>query len=311
MGTKSPALSVIVTIVDGGETLRRSLHALTHQDDAASLEILVPWDASVTGIDDLRVAYREVRFVELGPIEPQRPIYSAAGQHELYDRRRAAGLSEAQGKVVAIIEDRGVPRADWARNVLRCHEQPDDVIGGAIECAPCGLLNWAYYVCDFGRYGLPFDGGAVSWISDVNVSYKRDAIMELRDLWKERFHEPLVHWALLERGNRLYLSPEIVVEHSRRPASLRALIPERFWWGRLFGSIRASQLSSLRRVTYAIGSPLLPLLLVARHGRAQRRKGNTGRFLRAIPAILLLLTTWTAGEMSAYVIPQRPDEEGI
>lgn len=305
MGNTGPALSVVVTIVDGGDTLRRSLHALTHQEDAPPLEILVPWDASVTGIESLRRAYSEVRFLEMGPIEPTRPIHTAAGQHELYDRRRAVGLSKARGKIVAILEDRGVPRADWARNVLQEHEQPFDVIGGAIECAPCGLLNWAFYVCDFGRYGLPFVGGAAAWISDVNVSYKRSAIEGTRDLWKERFHEPIVHWALLERGSTLYLSPEIVVEHSRKPMSLRALIPERFHWGRLFGSIRASHVSTVRRAAYAALSPLLPLLLLARHGRTQYRRGRFGRYLRATPLILVLLIAWSAGEMLAYLTQPR------
>jgi hypothetical protein len=308
MGNAGPALSVVLTIIDGGETLRRSLHALTHQEDAPPLEILVPWDASVPDVEDLRHAYSEVRFLEMGAIELTRSIHTAAGQHELYDRRRAAGLSKAQGKIVAILEDRGVPRADWARNVLRLHEQSYDVIGGAIECAPCGLLNWAFYVCDFGRYGLPFEGGTASWISDVNVSYKRSVIEGTKDLWKERFHEPIVHWALLERGSTLYLSPEMVVEHSRRPISLPALIPERFHWGRLFGSIRASHVSTARRAAYAALSPLLPLLLLARHGRTQHRKGRSGRYMRATPAILVFLIAWSAGEMVAYLTPPGKDE---
>lgn len=305
MGDSAPALSVVLTIVDGGDTLRRSLLALTHQEDAPSLEILIPWDASVTGIEGLQRTFSGVRFLEMGEVELTGSIRTAAGQHELYDRRRAVGLAEARGEIVAILEDRGVPRADWARNVIQLHEQPYEVIGGAIECAPCGLLNWAFYVCDFGRYGLPFEGGAASWISDVNVSYKRSVIDETKDLWRERFHEPVVHWALIERGSRLYLSPELVVEHSRGPLSLPTLIPERFHWGRLFGGIRASHVSGARRAAYAALSPLLPFLLLARHGRAQHRRGRSGRYLRAAPAILVMLIAWSAGEMLAYLTPQR------
>ena len=129
-------------------------------------------------------------FLELGPIETVRPKTTAAGQHELYDRRRAAGLAAARGELVAILEDRGIPRHDWAATVARLHrELPNRVIGGAIEGAPTGLLNWAFYVCDFGRYGLPFEQHTAEWVSDVNVSYKRSAVEETRHLWCERFRD--------------------------------------------------------------------------------------------------------------------------
>ena len=119
--------------------------------------------------------FPEVNFLDLGPITPARPITSEAGQHELFDRRRAAGLAAATGDVIAILEDRGHPHPDWARTVMRLHaETGKNVIGGAIDCKePVSLLNWAFYVTDFGRYGLPFDSGPAEWVSDVNVTYSR------------------------------------------------------------------------------------------------------------------------------------------
>ena len=297
-----PLLSVIVTIVDGGDVLRRLLDALMRQVDPPSLQILVPYDASIAAETEATSrAYPTVQFLPLGIITPTRPIHTAAGQHELYDRRRAAGLHAATGDLVAILEDRGVPRSDWARSVVRMHEQPFAVIGGAIQGARSGVVNWAFYVCDFGRYGLPFESGPATWISDVNVSYKRHAIDRTRELWKERFHEPVVHWALLEQGETLYLSSEIVVEHQRPPVTLGALIPERFHWGRLFGHIRSRHMRLPQRLAYAALGPVLPPLLLVRHGRMQRRKGSLKRFLRAAPAAAVLLTAWTTGEVWGYL----------
>ena len=152
----SPVLSIVVTIVDGGEVLRRFLDALTHQEDAPTMEIIVPFDASVAETANFQDEFPTVHFLDLGVIPTERPIRSAAGQHELYDRRRAAGLAATRGELVAILEDRGAPRSNWARSVVRLHQQPYAVIGGAIEPARGDLLNWAFYVCDFGRYGLPF-----------------------------------------------------------------------------------------------------------------------------------------------------------
>jgi hypothetical protein len=298
---EDPLLSIVVTIIDGGDVLRRFLTALTEQEDPPPMEILVPYDESIAATGGLAAAFPDARFLNLGEIRTERPLHTAAGQHELYDRRRAAGLAAATGDLVAILEDRGVPRSSWARNLVQQHEQPYGVIGGAIECAPGDLLNWAFYVCDFGKYGLPLQSGPATWVSDINVSYKRKIIEETRDLWKERFREPIVHWALLERGETLYLSSEIVVEHGRPATTLRALLPERFHWGRLFGHIRAMHLTVPRRLWYAAAGPLVPPLLLLRHGRTQLAKGNFRRFLKAMPVAAVLLAAWTTGEVWGYL----------
>lgn len=297
-----PLLSVIVTIIDGGDVLRRFLTALTNQQDPPPLEILVPYDASIAETAELADEFPAATFMDLGEIRTERPIESAAGQHELYDRRRARGLAAATGDLVAILEDRGAPRPSWARNLVRQHrEKPYGVIGGAIECAPSDTLNWAFYVCDFGKYGLPFESGPAEWVSDINVSYKRRIVDETRELWKERFREPIVHWALLERGETLYLSSEVVVEHGRPRTTLRALLPERFHWGRLFGHIRAMHSSLPKRLALAAAGPLIPPVLLVRHGRTQLRKGNFARFLRAAPTAAILLAAWTTGEVWGYI----------
>jgi hypothetical protein len=296
-----PILSVVVTIVSGGEVLRRFLRALTQQDNPPGMEILVPYDASISATAGLQAEFPECTYFDMGAIQTERPMHTAAGQHELYDRRRTAGLAAARGDLIAILEDRAPPRANWARNVLRLHEQPYGVIGGAIECASGDALNWAFYVCDFSRYGLPFESGPRQWVSDVNVSYKRKLIEETRAIWSPRFSEPLLHWALLERGETLYLSSDLVVDYHTEYASLAGLLPERFHWGRLFGYVRSKKLSTLGRLAHIVLGPFILPLLLARHGITQFQKKRFGRFLRASPAILVLLASWTAGEVCGYL----------
>lgn len=305
-GKPVPVISVIVTIVSGGDTLRRFLHAMTHQEEAPAVEILVPYDASIADTAHIGREFPGCVFIDMGPLETERPITTAAGQHELYDRRRAAGLARACGTLIGILEDRAPPRANWAREVIRLHDQlPWGVIGGAIECAPGNLLNWAFYVCDFSRYGLPFESGPRRWVSDVNVSYKRKMIDDTREVWQERFVEALVHWALLERGETLYLSSELVVDYRTPYTSLLGVLPERFHWGRLFGHVRARSVGPAKRLGYALLGPVIPLVLLVRHGRTQARLGNFPRFLRSAPTIAVLLAAWTSGEVWGY-ITNRP-----
>lgn len=298
-----PLLSIVVTIVDGGDQLRAFLRAIRAFDAPPRLEIVVPYDASIAETGAMAAEFPEVRFIDMGRIVPIRPITTEAGKHELYDRRRATGLAAAAGDIIGILEDRGRPRPDWAREIVRLHRETGrNVIGGAVDCLePVSLLNWAFYVSDFGRYGRPFQTGPVEWVTDVNVTYSRKALEMTRHLWKERYNEPVVNWFLLGQGEQLLLSNEIVVEHTRLPTTLGTLLPERFHWGRLFGHIRAMHFTPAQRLIYTLAAPVIPPRLWLRHLMTQFRKGKGGRYLLALPYVMILTTAWTAGEVWGYI----------
>ena len=100
-------LSVIVTVVDGGATLERCLAALAAQQGAPDLEVLVPHDDTLGDLAPLAAKFPGVRFLPLGHLATQHPAAGPGGQHELFDRRRSAGLGAATGELIAILEDRG------------------------------------------------------------------------------------------------------------------------------------------------------------------------------------------------------------
>jgi hypothetical protein len=305
--SKKPTLSIVVTVVDGGRYLREFLLAVLAMKDAPPLEIIIPFDESIADIKLLGTEFPHIKLLDMGVIVPTRSIESQGGQHELYDRRRAFGLAAATGDIVAMLEDRGHPSPDWAHTLMRLHaELKNNVIGGAIECRePVNLLRWAFYVTDFGRYGRPFKIGSVAWVSDVNVSYKRKALADSRHLWTERFYEMIVHRYLMGKGEELYLSSELVVNHRRPPVTLRKLLRERLEWGILFGYVRTKQTSPIERLGLIVGSPLIAPVLVLRHGLIQAQKGRGLRYLRALPYVVLMTMTWTVGEVWGY-ITRRP-----
>jgi hypothetical protein len=287
--------------VDGKETLERCLRALDAQADPPEMEVIVPFDSTVADAPAIASRHPAARFLDLGVLETSRPAAGFAGQHELYDRRRAAGLAAASGSIVAILEDRGAPRADWARTAVALHELPHGVIGGAVENGNQRLLARSVYSCDFARYQLPFEAGPAAWVTDVNVTYKRAALEATRELWRERFHEPTVHGALLARGETLWLSPVLVVEQRREGLGFRRLLAERFAWGRLFAATRVAGSSRRRRAALALLSPLLPALLFGRQSLLHARKRvSFWRFLRAAPCVLALLIAWSLGEATGY-----------
>ena len=296
-----PRLSIVVTIVDGGRALGECLRALQAQEDAPKLEVLVPFDDTARPSPRVMADHPQVLFIDLGALNTDRPHDHPAGQHELFDRRRSAGLSAAAGEIVAMLEDRGVPRRDWAHEVAEAHRHPDAVIGGAVENGVDSWLNWAVYFCDFGRYQLPFDAKSSSYVTDVNVSYKWKVLDQTRALWQDRYHETTLHWALQRGGVRLFLSPRIVVDQVRTDLRVGSLLGERWHWGRLFAYTRAREIGKLQRWLLAGLTPALPFVLWLRLLRLQIDRGRTlGRFLRLSPVVFVLLIAWSLGEAVGY-----------
>ena len=300
-------LTIVVTVVDGGRYLRDCLLAIMAMEDAPPLEIIVPYDTTIDDTKLLADEFPHINFIDMGVVTPVYPLHTQSGQHELYDRRRSCGLKAATGDIIGMLEDRGHPSRDWAKTVVQLHALGKyNVIGGAIECMePVSLMHWAFYVTDFGRYGRPFESGPVSWVSDINVSYTPKALADTRELWTERFWEMIVHRALMDQGQELYLSNELVVNHRRPPVTFANLLRERRDWGNLFGFVRTKRTSALERIGLIVMSPLIPPVLWVRHGLIQAQKGRGLRYLAALPYIIMMTTAWTLGEVKGY-ITRRP-----
>jgi hypothetical protein len=202
----------------------------------------------------------------------------------------------ARGEIIALLEDSTIPDPDWCDRVLAAHRLPHAVIGGCVEYDGQSVLGWAVYLQDFGRYQRPLAEGPARYLTDINVSYKRQALLAVRDVWRDRYSEATVHWALRREGGTLWQRPEIVVRQDRGSPSLRRTLLERYCWGRLFGSVRARELSILGRLFYVTLSPALPLVLVLRVAKKTLATRQRDRFLPALPRLLLLISAWCLGE---------------
>lgn len=295
-------LSIIITVVSGQAALRRCLKALVAQADPTETEIIAPYDQWAAEVGDLAAEFPQIRFHFYDDLGVASSSSIPAHAHRLYDRRRAVGLSLARGRIIAMTEDHAVPADDWVRQILVAHAQPHAAIGGVIDNGVDRPLNWALYYCDFGRYGNPLTSGEAEYVSDVNVSYKREALMAIRDVWREAYHETTVHWALRSRGETLYLDPRLVV-HQHRPAiTWLQAYRERFEWGRVFAETRVSDVSFGRRLFYAVGAPALPVVLLLRVWKQMRRQCLASRrIIQTLPVAGVLLTGWTLGELIGYV----------
>jgi len=301
-----PVLSVVIVIVSdttGTEAdpthLVGCLEGLEQQVSPPAMEILVPYHARTTGIPALRERFPHVRLVQ---VEDLKRFTGKGGNREHHDELRARGINLARGAIVALLEDHGRPDPHWCRRMVQAHEEDYVGVGGAIENGIDRPLNWAVYYCDFGKYQNPIPRGASSFASDANTSYKRSALESIRPVWEESFQETAVNKMFQDRGQRLALSPDIIVFQERRGLQLGAAVKERFVWGRSYAASRTQLVGGNRRVVYLALSPALPFLLFFRLAAVIYRKRRlSSRFLLAAPLVFCLLVSWSAGEFVGYV----------
>jgi hypothetical protein len=299
MKTAPVDLSVVVTVVSGGETVRRTVRRLLGETPRPWLEVLVPLEEGHPERDALVAELRGAAF-------PRVAVSEGASLHERYDRRRTAGILASRAPIVGIVEDHGTPAPDWPERVVAAHRAlPHAAIGGVVGNGIATPLNDALWLCDFGRYAPPQDPGARPTLTDVNVSYKRDPLFAVRPAWDPRYHEPLVHDALRERGETLWLDPAIAVEEERPGMSLGAALRERYEWGRLFGTLRGRRLPPWKRVLYGAASTVLMPLLAWRIWIRRRGRIGWGRLLAATPWIKVLLFSWCLGEAAVRLATVR------
>jgi hypothetical protein len=299
----SPELSVIVTVVSDTTAqsdtrhLEACLQALQRQLGAPQLETIVTCDSRLPGIEQVAQRFPEVRFVCL----PYARSARSGASREHHDQLRWAGLREAKGRLIAVLEDHGRPDPHWCAALVKEHAGSHAAVGGAIENGVDRPLNWAVYFADFGRYQNPVPRGPSARLSDANVSYKRAALEAVPSAWATTYNEVVVHQALLAHGQTLWLSPDVVVYQHRMNLALGSQLLERYVWGRSYAATRVANAPAWKRLTLAVLSPLLPpLLLVRGLGNVLRTRRNRTAFIKALPYFVLLCFAWASGEFAGY-----------
>ena len=297
--SRSPVLSIIVTIVSGARHLVDCLTELSNQSNCNvdMLEIIVPFDENDIETAKLKEQFPYVIFHPMSLT-----VQGDAGKcHEHFDELRATGLSMATSEIIAILEDHEKPKSNWCSKMLEAHQQPHAVVGGAVENGVDKAINWATYFFDFGRYQNPVSEGESLFVTDVNVAYKKKALYDVKHTWENGFHEPAVHGALLERGDVLWLSPEIIVYQNRFGLKLSDVLQERFIWGRYFSGNRFKGIGLPKRALYCLLSIAVPgIILLKMTKNSIKKKRLLGVFIKVLPLTILMSLFWFFGEFTGY-----------
>jgi hypothetical protein len=270
---------VVVAALDASESVEACLESHSKQ---ISSEVSVLCVAR-SGSDEARVAVRYGHCLEI-PGDVLVP--------ELW----TSGILATRSEWVALTTAQCVPDPDWSASLLASLAGDVTAVGGPIEPGNESSVETAVHLLRYSPYLLPFRRHTVPDVPGDNAAYLRTAIEPFSDLWLRGFWENKVNAAMVARGDALVMDPRPVVRH-RYGGGVAAFCRQRFRHGLIYGGSRSAQ--GKWRVALA---PAVPAIFLARILRRIRgRPDLRNRFLPALPALLLFLLCWTAGETIGIV----------
>ena len=295
----APALSVILP-TDSYEAIQPVLERLRQQTVARRLEIILIATASADLTQAMEGAadFLAVRVFE---IESLFPLGAA----------REAGVRAARAPLVFVGETHSFLFPDAAEKLIATAASgPWAVVAPGFENGnPTNLLSWSSFLADYGHWSACLPAGEISAPPIYNALYRREVLLEMAErLAPMLSYGDELRLALRARGHRAYFEPAARIDHWNINEPLTVL-HERFLAGALIGGERAQRWPWWRRLGYALGSPLISLVLFWRvFPGAWRTSRESGLSLATLPPILLLLIAKGVGEFVGYS-SGRPNDD--
>ncbi len=303
LGPENFEFSVVVALTAASaDLLRECLRSVEKSCTGIRTEIIVPYDNRLVDTEELAGEFAGVRFVDCRGSIPQGTAFHS---HLRLDILRARGLKEAEGWIVALIEDCEIVSEGWARAMLAAHHAEPAVVGGAIENATNSLLAEASYVCDFAAYSASRPAGPLGSASDANVSYQRAMVCHFSESWSARYDEKSFHEELRRHGLPISFEPTALVYQNRGGLTIGDALRERFAWGRWYGAMHSPEISRSRRLIFVLCAWVLPSVLTLRAVPAALSPRRLQLSIFVLPVVFVLRSAWVCGEWCGYLMPDR------
>lgn len=164
-----PLISVVIETVNeatGPRTgLREVLAALAKQAyPQERLELLIAVGRGNRALrDELRQHHPGVRIVEV--------------ERETYFAMKIAGIEQATGDIIALLDSDTVPVPHWAEKIASCIEAGADVVAGKTRYRPGAPFSRTFNFFNFGYIQGDADGRANGFLPN-NVAFRRQVILQ-------------------------------------------------------------------------------------------------------------------------------------
>jgi glycosyltransferase involved in cell wall biosynthesis len=286
------SLSVVIASHNASGVIATCLQALQSQLADSPLEVIVADCSTDSTPEIIQRQFPSVRLL------------SFAGPLSLA-RLRGHGIAAAQGAIVAILDPFSVVASDWASQVLAAHARHRNrVIGGSVDlygAESASYATWTTYLNEYALFMPPVVQGETWILPGSNVSYKRAALFDGDRARYPLFWKTFVNWEQEAGGSPLWLEPAMRVALNK-PIGFPDFLRTRYLHGRCFAGMRVRDVSWPIRAARAGSAILVPPLQLWRWtaGFWPKRR-HRGRFVATMPAQLLLLLVWSAGEAWGYL----------
>lgn len=291
-----PRLSVIIPSYNARATIGPCLESLKQQVADERIEVIVV-DSSTDGTAE---------FVQ--------EHFPFARTYHFADRKfcgaaRNWGVMHARGDIVAFLDADCTATPDWAAAVLRAHQSPDVVIGGAIANGTRrGVVGWAAFFCEFSQWMPHRPAGTMPEVAGANMSCKRAAFDGSGSFIEGTYcSDTEFQWRLAAQGRVSRFDPSILVTHYSITDVGRFLKHE-YGHGRDFGKVRARHWCwpAWKKALYVAFGFVIPWKLLAQvAARTVRNRTYLPRLLMASPLLIVGLYAWVLGECSGYLFAAR------
>ena len=287
----TPEVAVVVPLVNDLPAVDRCLEALAVARRGVRCEVVVVDRCGGSRRESIRRRHPWVRLVEAD---------AGVSIPEL----RAIGVAASRADIVAIIEDHCIVGRGWlaaARDAHRRHAASGcGAVGGPIENGAVNrVVDWAAFLCEYSDAMPPLEDGEVDSLPGNNVAYRRAVLEAIGEASYGRRWEYFWHQEIRRRGYRMYRTAEMQVSHDR-PFGVAEYLSQRFHYSRSFAAMRAVGAGPLRRCGYALGTVVLPAVLLRRIvTQAATRQGR--RVLASLPLLGVFTVSWAAGEFVGYL----------
>jgi hypothetical protein len=296
-GMSEPQLSVVLMAGTQRARTRRALEALQSQTVAGRIELVLVDCAPETEQLDLPA--------ELGwaTVAPQ-PVICGLGE------ARAAGARAAKGPIVAFLVDHCYPAPGWAEALVAAYGGPWAAVGYSFGSAnPGSYVNRTAILAQFGPWLEAAGGGAVGTLPGLNVSYRREVLMEIDgELGRLLEIDLLLHERMRKRGLELGFEPRAVVVYESFGSVLETALANHAYSEQFAAQrARAGRWPGARRLLYGLASPLLvtALRLAATARETARRPRKLPHTTVALPGILAIALMAALGEARGYLLGAR------
>ena len=284
-----PALSILL-VTDSIDSISLVLDRYREQGDPSQVELVV---ACFGGSDIPAQAFERAGFPNV------RTVLSDGLDRGIAE---AAAVRAATSDFVLFAQAQSYPRRGFLNALLHeVHEDRWAVIGPSVQAAnPGSSVTWAALWILYGPW-VDVRTAGVGPVPGHNSAYRRSALLSLgNSLERSLDAGELLLSELRARGHESFLLPEACMEIVM-PATFAAFVRRIFRQGRQFAGQRRQDWSMLRRLGYAVGSPFIPLVRLARILALLRERGHSRAAVTGLPSLVLGLIAGAAGEFVGYV----------